>query len=96
MELDTLTPKLRKKAVNATVREDILQEAKAFNVNISQVLETALASHNKRLREAKWLKENQAAIEEYNNWYAKHGDVFENLRQKAWAVYNPATQEVSP
>jgi antitoxin CcdA len=55
-----------KKAANLTVRADLLEEARARKINLSQTLEVALAAELKRQREAEWLEQNKEAIEAYN------------------------------
>ncbi|MDP2135022.1 MAG: type II toxin-antitoxin system CcdA family antitoxin [Sulfuritalea sp.] len=62
-----------KKAANLTVRADLLEEARARKINLSQTLEVALAAELKRQREAEWLEQNKAAIEAYNRHVEKHG-----------------------
>ena len=62
-----------KKAANLTVRADLLEEARARKINLSQTLETALAAEIKKRREAEWLEQNKAAIEAYNREIAEHG-----------------------
>lgn len=64
---------LPKKAANLTVRADLLEEARAYKINLSQTLETALAVELKKRREAAWLEENKAAIEAYNRHVERHG-----------------------
>jgi len=71
-----------KKAANLTVRADLLDEAKAFKINLSQTLENALISELKKRREAAWLEENKAAIEAYNREVEKNGlfsDAYRNF-----------------
>lgn len=62
-----------KKAANLTVRADLLEEARAYKINLSQTLETALTAELKKRREAEWLEQNKAAIEAYNREIAEHG-----------------------
>jgi antitoxin CcdA len=62
-----------KKAANLTVRADLLEEARAYKINLSQTLETALSAELKKRREAEWLEQNKAAIEAYNREIAEHG-----------------------
>jgi antitoxin CcdA len=62
-----------KKAANLTVRADLLEEARARKINLSQTLEVALAGEIKKRREAEWLEQNKAAIEAYNRYIEKHG-----------------------
>ncbi len=70
-----------KKAANLTVRADLLDEARARKINLSQTLETALAAEIKKRREAEWLEQNKAAIEAYNREIAEHGLWSDGLRQ---------------
>jgi len=72
---------LPKKAANLTVRADLLEEARARKINLSQTLETALAAELKRQREAEWLEQNKEAIEAYNREIAEHGLWSDGLRQ---------------
>jgi antitoxin CcdA len=70
-----------KKAANLTVRADLLEEARARKINLSQTLETALAAEIKKRRETEWLEQNKAAIEAYNREIAEHGLWSDGLRQ---------------
>ena len=64
---------LPKKAANLTVRADLLEEARAYKINLSQTLEAALAVELKKRREAAWLEQNKDAIAAYNRHVEKHG-----------------------
>ena len=66
-------PKSPKKACNVSVNEDLLRQAKALGINLSQTLEAEL---EKRVREARakaWAEENRDAIESQNRWVEKNG-----------------------
>ncbi len=62
-----------KKAVNLTVRSDLIDIAKSYNINLSQTLELALAAEVKKRLEIDWLEQNRKAIEAYNRHVEKHG-----------------------
>lgn len=62
-----------KKSANLSIRADLLEEARAYKINLSQTLETALQAELKKEKERRWLAENQAAIEAYNRYVEKHG-----------------------
>lgn len=62
-----------KKAANLSVRTDLLEEARAYKINLSRTLETALTAEVKKEKERRWLEENRAAIEAYNREIAEHG-----------------------
>ena len=72
---------LTKKAANLTVRADLLEEARAYKINLSQTLEAALAVELKKRRETEWLEQNKAAIEAYNREVAEHGLFSDSYRQ---------------
>lgn len=72
---------LPKKAANLTVRADLLEEARARKINLSQTLEVALAVELKKRREAEWLEQNKEAIEAYNREIAEHGLFSDGFRQ---------------
>jgi len=74
-----------KKPVNLSVNSDLLRQAKELKVNVSQVLEVALASQVKRLREAQWLEDNKEAIDAYNRHVEENGLPFDRVRQRLWS-----------
>ena len=56
----------RKAPTNLSVRVDLVRQARALELNISELLEASLeAAIRERTREA-WLAENQDAIDAYN------------------------------
>jgi antitoxin CcdA len=62
-----------KKAANLSVRTDLLEQAKAYKINLSQTLELALAAEVKKHREAEWLEQNKEAIEAYGRLVEREG-----------------------
>ena len=74
-----------KKPVNLSVNSDLLRQAKELKVNVSQVLEVALANQVKSLREAQWLADNQKAIDGYNRHVEENGLWNEAWRDALWA-----------
>jgi len=74
-----------KKPVNLSINSDLLRQAKELKVNVSQVLEVALASQVKRLREAQWLADNTEAIDAYNRHVEENGLPFDRVRQRLWS-----------
>lgn len=57
----------QKKPTNLTINSDLLRQAKLLNINISSVLESALADTVRQRKQAEWLEENANSIVEYNN-----------------------------
>ncbi|MDD2767920.1 MAG: type II toxin-antitoxin system CcdA family antitoxin [Methylococcus sp.] len=55
-----------KKAVNLSANAELLREAKALNINLSQAFETHLAELVRARKQEQWLAENLSAIEAYN------------------------------
>jgi antitoxin CcdA len=69
-----------KKAANLTVRADLLEEARARKINLSQTLEVALAAELKRQREAEWLEQNREAIAAYGRLVEREGLLSDRYR----------------
>ncbi len=62
-----------KRATNVSLAENLLSEAKALHINISQAAEAGVAQAIARRRSELWLAENQEAIESSNAFVEKHG-----------------------
>jgi antitoxin CcdA len=69
-----------KKAANLSVRADLLEQARAYKINLSQTLETALAAEVKKRREEEWLVQNKEAIAAYNRHIERDGLWSDGLR----------------
>ncbi len=65
--------KPKRRAVNLSIRADILNDAKAYNINASQEAEKALAAAVKKAKEQEWLEQNEEAIAAHNERVRKHG-----------------------
>lgn len=61
-----------KKAVNVSVPAELLDAARAEDINLSATLETALAEQLRIRRREKWIAENSGAIAAYNREIAEH------------------------
>jgi len=55
-----------KKPTNLTINSDLLSKAKELKINISSVLEHALAEKVTQTKQAEWLLENTESIATYN------------------------------
>lgn len=62
-----------KKAANLTVSTKLLEAARGYKINLSQILESALVAELKKRREAEWLEQNREAIGAYNRHVEKYG-----------------------
>ncbi len=63
----------RKARVNVTVDGGLLEEAREAGLNLSEMLETALADNLREARWAKWREENKEATDAYNDRIARLG-----------------------
>lgn len=72
-----------KKSANLSVRADLLEEARAYKINLSQTLETALQIELKKEKARRWLEENQPAIDAYSRFVEKHGLLSDRYRNFA-------------
>jgi antitoxin CcdA len=71
---------LPKKAVNLTVRADLLAQARHLGVNLSATLEEALEALVKNHQREQWKIQHQAAIEAYNTQVDERGVFSDGLR----------------
>lgn len=62
-----------RQAVNLSLNAELIAEARALGVNLSQASEPAIAAAVKAAREAAWVKDNWDAIQSSNAWVEKHG-----------------------
>lgn len=69
-----------KRPTNVTVNADLLRRARELDVNLSQTLESALVAEVKRCARERWLAENRAAIDAYNEDVERHGCFGDALR----------------
>lgn len=63
----------RRKATNLSLRTDLVRRAKVLGLNLSEVVETSLESTIVEVERARWLAENEEAIEAYNKFVEEHG-----------------------
>jgi antitoxin CcdA len=69
-----------KKPTNLTINSDLLIQAKLLKINISSVLESALAEAVRQKKKAEWLEENKESISLYNSHIGKFGVFSDDLR----------------
>lgn len=62
-----------KKSVNLSVREDLLNEARALGMNLSATFEAALAAQLREERGRRWKEENQEAIAHHKERIRREG-----------------------
>jgi antitoxin CcdA len=71
--MQTTTSPPHKKATNITLSADVLADAKAFGINISQACDGFLRERVKQERERHWLSHNAEFIAEYNKTLETEG-----------------------
>lgn len=71
----------RKTPTNLSLRIDLVQRAKALHLNLSEVVESALEKAIRDAEQARWLAENEEAIEYYNSVIEKYGLFGDEFRQ---------------
>jgi antitoxin CcdA len=70
-----------KAPTNLSLRIDLVQRAKALGLNLSEVVESALEKAIREAEQARWLAENEKAIECYNSVIEKYGMFGDEFRQ---------------
>ena len=75
MPEDRIRSRKRRK-VSLTVSEDLLEDARALSINLSQATEGGIEDAVKSAREQAWREENRKAIAEYNAWIERDGVPF--------------------
>jgi antitoxin CcdA len=72
---------VRKARLNITVDADLLSEARKQGLNLSELMERAIADVTKAERARKWREDNAEAIEQYNAMIEEEGLWSDGLRQ---------------
>lgn len=70
-----------RRATNVSLSEPLLAEAKALGINVSRACEVGLSAEVSREREARWMAENRAAIQWWNEWVETNGLPLGDLHQ---------------
>ena len=74
---DTQAPK---RATNLSINSDLINQARALNINLSAAFEKTLAALVKTNQQQVWLAENQKAIDVYNQHIDENGVFSDTLR----------------
>ncbi len=70
-----------RRPTNVTLPVELVAEAKALQVNLSQACESGLARSVAEARRARWLDENKEAIDAYNERVEREGLILEQYRR---------------
>lgn len=63
----------KRRAVNITVRTDLLKEARHLDLNTSRAAEEGIERAVRKAKETAWREENREAIAAYNERIAREG-----------------------
>lgn len=78
--MDMANISAKRKPTNVTLDASLLDEARAFKVNVSAACEKGLAAELRALREKRWLEVNREAIDATNRWVEANGLPLEKSR----------------
>lgn len=81
MLAESYDPEAPKKPTNLSINSDLLRQAKACHINLSQTLEQRLIELVRESHRQEWLVENQAALVEYNSRIEARGVFGDSLRR---------------
>jgi len=70
-----------RRPTNITLPVELVAEAKALNINVSQACESGLAHSVAEARRVRWLEDNKEAIEAYNEMVERDGLPLDEFRQ---------------
>jgi antitoxin CcdA len=80
--VDNRTSTGKRRSVNLTIREDVMDAARALDLNASRAAEAGIIEAIRQARAEAWRRENEAAIEAHNARVEKDGV----LLTPDWAV----------
>lgn len=69
-----------KKSANLSINSSLLAQARSLNINLSAILEQALAEVVRQRQRELWLAENQEAIKAYADFVEENGVFSDGLR----------------
>ena len=78
--IEIATSRRQKKAVNLSINRDLLDRARDGDLNLSSILEVALQRELQLRERERWLTENRAAMDVYNEHVEKDGVFSDGLR----------------
>lgn len=70
----------RRRATNVSLPEDLVGEAKRFDINVSRECTVGLAAAVKREADRRWQEEHRDRIDAFAVWLEENGMPFEDIR----------------
>lgn len=87
-------PASKRRSVNLTIREDIIEAAKSLKVNASKAAEAGIAEAIREARGEQWLAENRAAIDAHNARMSRDGPLLmSDWARGYWRKPDPANAD---
>lgn len=77
----TRTPKPQRKAINLSIDQKLIVEAKELDLNVSRLAEEGIAAAVREEKSRRWKEENRAAVEGWNEWVQENGLPLAKYRQ---------------
>ena len=71
----------RKRPTNLSLSAELVDAARALDINVSEACEKGLAAEVRKAREAQWLSENRDALIAWNIWVEQNGLPYDEYRQ---------------
>jgi antitoxin CcdA len=75
-----VAPLSQKKTVNVSINRELLNRARSADLKLSSILEAALEQRLRQQARERWLTENRAGIEAYNEQVERDGVFSDGLR----------------
>ncbi len=76
----TRTPKPLRKAINLSLDQAVIAEAKELELNVSRIAEEAIIDAVRAEKNRRWKEENREALESWNEWVRENGLPLEKYR----------------
>lgn len=70
----------RRRATNVTLPDELVEDARALNVNVSRACAAGLAAEVRRKKAERFQKEHRERIAAFTAWFEENGMPFEDLR----------------
>jgi antitoxin CcdA len=70
----------RKRSTNLTLSDNLVEEARALDVNLSQAAEDGITRAVTVARDEQWVRRNREAMASYDAFVAEQGLILEDLR----------------
>ena len=71
----------RRRATNVSLSSSVLEEARRYNINLSQASQEGIEARVREARQAEWLAQNADGIEASNRYVEENGLPLARLRR---------------